>query len=121
MSAIDIIKILCDSEGITISALEKELGYGNGSLAKATKLPADRIFEIAKRFNVTMEYILSGDNKSMPSAEYYLDDEARDMAEFIFQNPDYKVLFDASRKVKKDDIEFVKNMIDRLSKNDESL
>lgn len=36
------------------------------------------------------------------------------MAEFMFKNPEYKVLFDASRKVKKDDIEFVKQMIDRV-------
>lgn len=41
------------------------------------------------------------------------------MAQFLYENPDYKVLFDASRKVKKEDIEFVKEMIDRMSnKND---
>ena len=37
------------------------------------------------------------------------------MAQFMYENPDYKVLFDASRKVKKEDIEFVNEMIDRLS------
>ena len=37
------------------------------------------------------------------------------MAQFLYENPDYKVLFDASRKVKKEDIEFVKQMIDRMS------
>lgn len=41
------------------------------------------------------------------------------MAQFLYENPDYKVLFDASRKVKKEDIQFVKEMIDRMSnKND---
>lgn len=44
-----------------------------------------------------------------------LNDEAKDLAEFLFKNPDYKVLFDASRKVKPKDIEFVKNMIDRMN------
>lgn len=48
------------------------------------------------------------------SQEYYINDEAREMAEFLFKNPEYKVLFDASRKVKKEDIEFVKQMIDRV-------
>ena len=38
-----------------------------------------------------------------------------DRAEFLHKNPDYKVLFDASRKVKKEDIEFVKQMLDRFS------
>lgn len=46
--------------------------------------------------------------------KYYLDNDARELAEFMFKNPEYKVLFDASRKVKKEDIEFVKQMIDRM-------
>lgn len=48
---------------------------------------------------------------------YYLNADARDLAKFLFDNPDYKVLFDASRKVKLEDIEFVKNMIDRMNGN----
>ena len=46
---------------------------------------------------------------------YYINDDARDLAQFLFENPDYRVLFDASRKVKKEDIEFVKQMIDRMT------
>ena len=45
---------------------------------------------------------------------YYLNDDARELAEFMFKNPEYKVLFDASRKVKKEDIEFVKEFMDRM-------
>lgn len=47
---------------------------------------------------------------------YYLNDDAREMAQFMFDNPEYKVLFDATRKVKKEDIEFVKDFIERMSK-----
>ena len=43
---------------------------------------------------------------------YYLNPEARGMAQFLFENPEYKVLFDASRKVKPEDIQFVKEMIE---------
>lgn len=46
---------------------------------------------------------------------YYLNEDAREMAQFLFDNPDYKVLFDASRKVKKEDIEKVKRMIDLMN------
>ena len=49
---------------------------------------------------------------------YYLDKEASEAAQFLYENPDYKVLFDATRKVKKEDIDFVKEMIDRLSTRD---
>lgn len=48
---------------------------------------------------------------------YYLNDEAKDLAEFLFHNPQYRVLFDASRKVRPEDIEFVLQMIDRMTNN----
>lgn len=50
--------------------------------------------------------------------DYYINEEAREMAQFLFDNPDYKVLFDASRKVRKEDIDFVKEMIERVRGND---
>lgn len=56
----NVIKKLCEKEGISVSALEKELGYGNASLSKAKKIPAERIREIAIRFNVSMEYLMTG-------------------------------------------------------------
>lgn len=58
--------------------------------------------------------IIGIDDSDTADIPYYIDDEARNLAQFIFENPEYKVLFDASRKVKKEDIEFVKQMIDRV-------
>lgn len=55
------------------------------------------------------------EDKRNKASSYYLDDEARDLAEFLYANPEYKILFDATRNVKKDDIQFVKEMIDRIS------
>ena len=52
--------------------------------------------------------------EEQPDSHYYLNDDTRQLAQFMFENPEYKVLFDASRKVKKEDIEFVKQMIDRV-------
>lgn len=80
---------------------------------------------IADFFNVDTDYLLGRTNKTTLLPEsmstYYLDDDTRDIAQFMFSNPEYKVLFDASRKVKKEDIEFVKQMIDRMgSGNDDT-
>lgn len=49
---------------------------------------------------------------------YYMDEEARELAEFLFHNPEYKALFDASRKVKPEDMEFVRQMIERMGGTD---
>lgn len=64
MTTLEIIKELCTKEGISISALEKEMKYGNGSLSKAAKIPSDRILELSNRFNVTMEYLMTGEDNA---------------------------------------------------------
>ena len=63
-------------------------------------------------------YICTGDEmeeKEENADSYYLNQDADETAQFLFQNPEYKVLFDASRKVKPEDINFVAEMIERLS------
>ena len=74
---------------------------------------------IADFFNVDTDYLLGRTSKTtiLPESSYYYNEEAREMAQFLFENPEYKVLFDATRNVKKEDIAFVKEMIDRLKKD----
>lgn len=78
-----------------------------------TNIPSDKIEAAAKVGNISPAYLMGWEDDST-SENYYMDNDARDLAEFLFENPEYKVLFDASRKVKKEDIEFVKQMIDRM-------
>lgn len=61
MTTFEIIKALCEKEGTSIAALEKELGYGNGYLSRAKSLSSDRVYEISRRFKVPMEYIMTGE------------------------------------------------------------
>ena len=61
MTTFEIIKSLCDKEDISIAALEKEMGYGNGYLARAKSLSSDRVYELSRRFHVPMEYLMTGE------------------------------------------------------------
>lgn len=86
-----------------------EMGISEPSIAK--------LKELANLFNVDINDMTTKDIEKMSSnkeSNYYLNEEAREMAQFMHENPEYKVLFDASRKVKKEDIDFVKQMIDRV-------
>ena len=47
--------------------------------------------------------------------EYYIDDESREMAEFLKNNRDYRVLFDAMRTVRPTDIQSVIDFIDKAN------
>lgn len=73
----------------------------------------DKIEMMANYFGVTKADLV--EEKS--DTDYYLDKDSAEAAQFLFENPEYKVLFDASRKVKKEDIDFVADMIKRVSGN----
>ena len=76
----------------------------------------DKIDLLCHYFNVSRSDIMEDiDDQVSEEQPYYLNDDARDLAQFLFDNPEYKVLFDASRKVKKEDIEFIKQMIDKIT------
>ena len=81
---------------------------------KGIKLPRmDKIDKICEFFNIKRSELMN-DISEKSKDNYYINDDARELAQFLFENPEYKVLFDASRKVKKEDIAFVKQMIDRM-------
>ena len=54
--------------------------------------------------------------------DYYIEEEAKEYAQFLFKHPEHRALFDASMKVKQDDISIVSALLDTFSKvgrNDE--
>lgn len=117
MSIGDNIKIWRERRNLKQSELADELGVSDKTVSSweinRTEPKMGMIEKICSVLNCKKSDIVGGDtDDTIPT--YYLDDDARDLAQFMFENPEYKVLFDASRKVKKDDIEFVKQMIDRM-------
>ena len=96
--------------------LMKDLGLSSSTVSNwctGQKLPRmGKIQMLADYFGINKSDLIEDKDESDES--YYFNDDARDLAEFMFKNPEYKVLFDASRKVKKEDIEFVKEFMDRM-------
>ena len=74
----------------------------------------DKIELMANYFGISKAELVE-EHTTESDIAYYLNEDAREMAQFLFDNPDYKVWFDASRKVKKEDIEKVKRMIDLMN------
>ncbi len=59
------IRKLCEEKYTTFGALEKKLGFANGSLRKTDeKIQAVRLKTLADYFGVSMEYILTGSNST---------------------------------------------------------
>ena len=116
-----VLKSLRKSSGLTQDELANKLDVSRSTIGMyesgAREPDYETLEAIADFFNVDTDYLLGRTSKTTVLPDhYYLDEEAREAAEFLHKNPDYKVLFDASRKVKKEDIDFVRQMIDRFSK-----
>ena len=117
----NIFKSLRQACGYTQQELADKLGISRSRIGMYETGAREPDFEtleiIADFFNVDIDYLLGRTNQTtvLPESSYYFNADARDMAQFMFENPEYKVLFDASRHVKKEDIDFVKEMIDRFS------
>lgn len=95
---------LSDLTGINKSTLQR---YETGFIKK---VPINQVQIIAKALNVTPGYLMGWENNK-ENQTYYLNPEAAKMAQEIYDNPQYKVLFDATKKLKPESIKEVMKFI----------
>lgn len=117
MSTLEIIKDLCAKRGTSITRLEKEMGYSNGSLSKVSKIPAERLLEIAKKFDVSVEYLITGEQQRDADGYYYNPETAK-LAQEIFDNKDLGILMSASRKMSPEGLRQLALLIDTMVKRE---
>lgn len=101
MEVIDRISSLCKERGMSVSALEKELEFSNGSLAKAKDIPSSRILEISEYFKVPMNWIMTGKEPDFDKygvEETHLYSQIRNDAELFKALSKYFKLSDAKKK-----------------------
>lgn len=117
------IEKLCKKEGITLSGLEHELGFSNGSIGKMKKTTpsAKRLQAIADFFGVSVDYLLSEKPDTLPTGVqiiaqpmYYTDPEAAAKAQELFNDPKYRVLFDAAPGSTAEDLQMAADLLLRL-------
>lgn len=49
---------------------------------------------------------------------FYLDPETRELAEFLKTSPEHRILFDAARKIPKEDIDFVRQLLEKVGRDE---
>ena len=97
------IRELCRKNGTSVTKLEKALGYGNGSITKdSTKsLKCDRAIAIARYFNVSVEYLLTGED---PAAGFGLSREEIEIIKaYRLKSDDAKDIIASALGVKRQD------------------
>lgn len=115
MTSVERVKTICKERKIPLSRLERECGFANGYISQLKKgtMPEDRLRKVADYLGVSAEFLATGEEQG----HYYTDDEAREMIEFLKNNKDYKVLFDALKTIRPSDIDSVKEFIEEKNGN----
>ena len=112
MTRYEKIKELAKEKGVTITGLEKELGFARGSLSKIdkNKPSIDRLEKLSNYFNIRIDFFIEDDEKG-GEGKYYQDQEAIYLNQTIFDNPDLHALMDAAKDCKP---EYIKSAVQLL-------
>lgn len=72
MNSVERVKALCKEQKIPISRLERDLGFANGYISQLRKgvFPSDRLAKIADYLSVSIDYLLTGEQKASVSTSY---------------------------------------------------
>lgn len=118
----NVFKRLRLSRGLTQQEISEKLGISRSTIGMyetgAREPDYDTLELIADFFNVDMDYLLGRTDKTtmIPESFYYVNDETREIAQEIYQNPDLRSLFDVAKDIPADrlkaHIEFMKNLKD---------
>lgn len=107
--------MFADRIGVSKQTLYK---YENGIISN---IPSDKIFAIAKVGNVSPSYLMgwsdNSDERSGDSARetgWYLNPETAKVAQELHDDPDLRVLFDAARDSRPEDLQMAADLLRRL-------
>ena len=115
MNSVERVKTICKDRKIPISKLERDLGYSNGYIGQLRKgtFPNDRLKEIAEYLEVSIDYLMTGEEKE-GGETYYINEETREIAQEIFEKKELRMLFDVTRKSTPQRLMAYYNMIKEL-------
>lgn len=112
---------LKESKGINDFAVSKATGIAPASISDwkngRTELKLDKLQKIADYFEVSIDYLITGKDTEKVSdsgEKYYFSDETAEMAQELFENKDIRMLFDAARDSKPEDLRMAADLLLRL-------
>lgn len=112
-STFEIVKVLCEKQGISLNTLEKKLELGKNSLygLKRNQPSAERLQQIADYFNVSTDYLL-GRTENPNIAKDGDASAPLDLRDIVAQS----MLFDG-KPLTEEDIDFITAVLEAHLKN----
>lgn len=117
----DAFEQLLQKFGVTTYQVSKATGIPQSTLsnwkARGNLIRGDKAQKIADYFGVSVDYLMTGEEKE-GGEKYYLNDETAEMAQALFENRDLRVLFDAARDASPEDLKTTYDMLMALKRKE---
>lgn len=118
----EIFEQLLQKYGVSTYKVAKETGIAQSvfsSWKTGISTPKqDKLKKIADYFNVSVEYLMTGEEKE-GGEKYYLNEETSKMAQDIFENKELRLLFDAARDAEPEDLKAIHSMLLALKRKEQ--
>jgi transcriptional regulator with XRE-family HTH domain len=100
MNAVERVKAICKERKIPISKLESDCGFANGYIGQLRKgvFPDDRILKISEYLNVSVDYLMTGTEKTYSEEDALLDAHISEDVELKEAIKKYYTLDEKARK-----------------------
>lgn len=112
---------LKETKGVNDFAVSKATGIAPATMSDwkngRTEPKIDKLQKIADYFNVSIEYLMTGkdiEKVSDSGKKYYFSDETAELAQRAFEDKSTRILMDATRDLKPDDMKMVIDLAMRL-------
>lgn len=104
--------------GMTLEELGDKVGVGKSTVRKwengiIANMRRDKIDKIAKALNVSPGYLMGWDEND-PTPEYYQQEETAALAQKLFEDKNLRILFDAAKDSKPEDLQMAADLLARL-------
>lgn len=117
----EVFEQLLQKFGVTTADVCKATGIGQSTMSnwksRRNMISGKNAQLIADYFNVSVDYLMTGEEKE-GDKKYYLNDETAAMAQSIFENKELRMLFDAARDAEPEDLQAVHSMLLALKRKE---
>lgn len=112
---------LLQKHGVSAYRVSKDLGIAQSVLSSwkngISTPKQDKMQKIADYFNVSVDYLMTGQERE-DKKKYYLNDETAAMAQSIFESKELRMLFDAAQDADPEDLDAVYQMLLALKRKE---
>ena len=117
----EVFEKLLQKFNVTTYQVSKATGISQSTFSnwksRRNLIRGDKAKKIADYFGVSVEYLMTGEERSNGN-KYYLNDDTVEIAQAVFENKDLRVLFDAAKDASPEDLKTTYDMLMALKKKD---